>query len=137
MDSNTVRLNLSVIIVWVNCLVYMTIRRLSDFHNALGTLIKTLTVADIIFGVCCLVDSSRVLLHQSSNIRTCNLISYGLNMSLAITIVMMTCISWDRFYARRYNTNYQQVMTLYKARLCVWISLLCCAIFFCTFIAQS
>ena len=130
MDPNTVRLNLCIFIVWVNCLVYMTIYRLSDFHNALGTLIKTLTVADIIFGLCCLTDSSRVLLHQPSNIRTCSLISYGLNMSLAITIVMMTCISWDRFYARTYTTYYQKVMTSCKARLVVWISLLCCAICF-------
>ena len=125
------RMMFSLFVVCSNLLAYATIYRLSHFQNTFGTLLKSHIMADFMFGLCCLVDSFRLIGKEHHNdLKMCTVLSYGLNIFMAMGIITFTFISWDRFYARTFPNSYNSVMSQQKLFALIWISYVLCAMFF-------
>ena len=133
------RLILSICSLWIHLYLHITLQHIAEFNNsksALGILVKSLTNADIVFGLACFWDCFRVWLLElwspdlPSLCWMCHVVSFSLGASLGIAMLTVGAISFDRFYALLYPERYAVVCTQRKGRLFVLILYVGCGVLF-------
>ena len=121
-EVSAARLVLSTLIIYINFLAYIALNHAQDLPPIILTLMKSLTLADLIFGLACQLDTWRLMLNLGPTIKTCCVLSYAINISLSVVIVILGYISYERFYAILCSKSYTNVITERKVRLFIWFS---------------
>ena len=119
-DFDFTRFALCTCIAWMNLFVCVSLHRSRVFKTALGTLFKSLTCADVIFGQACLIDTFRSVLGSGPDNTTCSAVSFAINVSFCVTVTTYGYISFDRYYAILRPKTYLSVLTNRKACWFVW-----------------
>ena len=116
------------IIVILNLYTYVTVSLVPNFQSTLGTLVKVLTITDVLIGLVVLMDGIGMYAEWNPGLHTCNVMSFILSVSLGTAIILFGCISYDRFHAVVYPNTYATLVTN-GCMLAGKCSLSCCVLF--------
>ena len=127
-DMDFVRLTLSLCAIVLNAYVFVALLLTREFRTALGTLAKALTFGDMVLQGACVHDFYRLWKDWNPNVRMCNRSSFVISTSLSASMVLMTAIIGERFYALIHPKRYPVLITNCKTYLFVGACYVVCGL---------